>query len=275
MRDDTPPLALAELAALLQLASPALPIGGFSYSQGLESAIAADVVGDAATAQGWIAAGLDILSRGEAVLLARQWQAWSAGDLAAAARNNDTLLALRETAELRLETEQMGGSLARLAGELAWGSAAARAQLLAMRPVALHTAYAYAACALGVGLAPCLTAWLYAWAENQVAAAIKAVPLGQLAGQRILHGLRGAIAEAAAKAARPHQAGHGPAPAHGAPARLAHPSDPPPRDAGATGAADADGDIDNAGEPAVSTFAPLLAILSSRHETQYSRLFRS
>ena len=247
----------AGLVALLQLASPALPIGGFSYSQGLEAAIDAGVVGDAATAARWIAAGLDVLSRGEAVLLVRQWQAWTEGDLAAVVQNNRTLLALRETAELRLETEQMGASLARLAGELQWGEAAARSHLLSMQPVALPTAYAYAASALRVDGQACAAAWLYGWTENQVAAALKAVPLGQVAGQRILDGLRTGIAHAASHAVR---AAHAQAAAHVAQDAATQPctgEDRPRADDG------------------LSTFAPMLAILSSRHETQYSRLFRS
>lgn len=236
------------LVALLQLASPALPIGGFSYSQGLEAAIDAGTVVDADTAARWIAAGLDVLARGEAVLLVRQWHAWRQGDWQCVHQANRTLLALRETAELRLEAEQMGASLARLALDLQWGDATARAQLAAMRPVALPTAYAYAAGALGLDGCACAAAWLYGWTENQVAAAIKAIPLGQAAGQRILDGLRPSVAEAAGRAQRAALAGERQANGECAP---------------------------DDGHDAVSTFAPMLAILSARHETQYSRLFRS
>lgn len=226
------PITSLELAGLLQLASPALPIGAFSYSQGLEAAIEAGLVRDAASAQDWIGQGLDVVSRGDAVFLVRQCQAWSQLDLHRVSALNDTLLALRESAELRLESEQMGGSLARLARDMEWGDEVARRHLLQLRPTALVTAYAYAVNALGVSAAHGVTAWLYSWVENQVAAAIKAIPLGQVAGQRILHGLRDNVAAAAQHA-------------------LA------------------------AGDDDISTFAPMLAILSSRHETQYSRLFRS
>lgn len=224
--------ALHELAALLQLASPALPIGAFSYSQALEAAIDAGLVVDADSAQRWIAAGLDLLAGGEAVLLLRQYRAWRDDDMAAVTRYNDTLLAWRESSELRLETEQMGGSLARLAQELEWGGPDLRARLAGLKPIALPTAYAYAAAALGIDETHALTAWLYGWLENQAAAALKAIPLGQVAGQRILHGLRGAVARSVRRA------------------------------------------LDCADED-LSTFAPMLGILSSRHETQYSRLFRS
>ncbi|MFC4277826.1 urease accessory protein UreF [Achromobacter aloeverae] len=221
-----------DLLALLHLASPALPIGAFSYSQGLEAAIDAGLVHDADTARGWIAAGLDVAARGEAVFLARQYRNWQAADTAALVDCNDELLAMRESAELRQETEQMGWSLARLLDDLAWGPESARAVLRAIRPLSLPTAYAYALQSAGVALHEGLQAWLFAWTENQVGAALKAVPLGQVAGQRILFGLRADIAAGAARAAITH--------------------------------------ADDA-----STFAPMLATLSARHETQYSRLFRS
>lgn len=221
-----------ELIALLHLASPALPIGAFSYSQGLEAAIEAGVIATAEDARQWIAHGLDIVADGEAALLGQQYRNWASGDIPAVAGLNEWLLAMRESAELRQETEQMGWSLARLLDELEWGDAAGRAALRAMQPLSLPTAYAYAAQRAGARLEDCLSAWLFAWAENQVAAALKAVPLGQVAGQRILFGLHGAIGQAARRAA-------------------ATP------------------------EEEASTFAPLLGILSARHETQYSRLFRS
>ena len=221
-----------ELAGLLQLASPALPIGAFSYSQGLEAAIDAGLVQDAASAQDWIGQGLEIVSRSDAVLLVRQCQAWSQQDLPRVSALNDTLLALRESAEFRLESEQMGSSLARLARDMEWGDPLARQHLLQLRPTALVTAYAYAITALGVAPVHGATAWLYSWVENQVAAAIKAIPLGQVAGQRILFGLRGSVSTAAQRAL-------------------------------------------SAADDEISTFAPMQAILSSRHETQYSRLFRS
>jgi urease accessory protein len=221
-----------ELIALLHLASPALPIGAFSYSQGLEAAIDAGLVCDADGAGSWIASGLDIMARGEAVLLACQFRHWEADDTAAAATLNEWLLAMRESSELRQETEQMGWSLARLLDDLDWGDAPGRAALRAMRPLSLPTVYAYAAQRVGATLEDCLAAWLFSWAENQVAAALKAVPLGQVAGQRILFRLHDAIATAARRAA-------------------ATP------------------------EEEASTFAPMLGVLSARHETQYSRLFRS
>ncbi|ARP92560.1 urease accessory protein UreF [Bordetella genomosp. 9] len=224
--------ASTELVSLLHLASPALPVGAYSYSQGLEAAIDAGIVRDAQGAARWIADGLDIVAEGEAVLLAQQFRNWAADDTTAAASLNGFLLAMRESFELRQETEQMGWSLSRLLDELEWGDAAGRAALRDMRPLSLPTAYAYAAQRAGATLQDCLTAWLFACVENQVAAALKAVPLGQVAGQRILFSLHAAIARAAQRAAL-------------------------------------------IPEEEASTFSPMLGILSARHETQYSRLFRS
>ncbi|WP_374620081.1 urease accessory protein UreF [Pandoraea sp.] len=225
--------SLQSLAALLHLASPALPIGAFSYSQGLEAAVEHGIVHDAPSAQCWIASQLDgVFSTGEMALLARQWRHWQAGDVAALSRVNDWLLATREAAELRAETEQMGWSLTQLALSLEWGAPAQRAHLASMRPIALPTAFAFAALTHGAPLTDTLVAYAFSWLENQVAGALKAVPLGQLAAQRVIVALRPCVVEAAHRAA-------------------ALPDD------------------------RINTFSPALAILASRHETQYSRLFRS
>ncbi len=220
----------AALVRLLQLASPALPVGAFSYSQGLEAAVEAGLVHDAASAGRWIGEVMALSLAGlEAPVAARLLAAWAAGDAAGAARWNDEFLASRETAELRAETVQMGYSLRRLARELAIGEAEA---LAAMDEVTWPTAFAFVAAAWGLRPADALAAYLWSWLENQVMAAVKAVPLGQTDGQRLLASLGGRIPEAVAHA-------------------LAVP----------------DEDLAN--------FAPGLALLSARHETQYSRLFRS
>ena len=107
--------ALPQLISLLHLASPALPIGGFSYSQGLEAAIDCGMVRDAATAEHWIRDNLvHVQAQCEApvwLLLHRAWRAHSRDDVS---RWNDWFHVTRETSELRLETEQMGWSLAKL-----------------------------------------------------------------------------------------------------------------------------------------------------------------
>jgi urease accessory protein len=221
----------SSLIALLHLASPTLPIGGYSYSQGLEAAVEADLVESAATAQSWIEQGLcEVLAVGEAPILARLWNRWNASDVAAVHRINQWFLASRESFELRQETEQMGWYLAQLALSLNWNRL--REALRSIKPIVLPTAFAYAATALGIERRPCLEAYLFAWVENQVAVAIKAVPLGQIAGQKILFAMHRHIPDIAERSISIH--------------------------------------FDE-----ICTFAPQLGLLSARHESQYSRLFRS
>jgi len=106
--------SLVTLAAL-HLASPALPIGGFAYSQGLEQAIEDRLVHDAQTAQIWIHDILMFsLAKQELVLWIGAHDAVSADDIQALDRINTEILSLRETREFRLESTQMGQSLAKL-----------------------------------------------------------------------------------------------------------------------------------------------------------------
>lgn len=190
-------MRIAELTALLHLASPALPIGAFSYSQGLEAAVEAQWIGDGDTARTWIEQGLlHVLARGELPFIAHQLARWEQSDADALAAADAQFLASREAAELRRETEQMGWSLKQLALSLEWGDTARRATLGAMTPLSQPTAFAFAAWAHDVTADAALAAYAFAWAENQVAAAIKAVPLGQLAGQRILVAARAVIGQA-------------------------------------------------------------------------------
>lgn len=184
----------SELTALLHLASPALPIGAFSYSQGLEAGIEAQWITDADTTRAWIEAGLmHVLARGELPLIAHQMARWQARHASAIAAADAQFLASREAAELRRETEQMGWSLKQLALALEWGDETRRATLGALTPVSQPTVYAFAAAAHELATDAALAAYAFAWAENQVAAAIKALPLGQLAGQRILVAARAVI----------------------------------------------------------------------------------
>jgi urease accessory protein len=219
------PLALARL---LQLASPALPVGAYSYSQGLEAAIEAAIVKDASSAQHWIEDVLELsVASLEAPVLLRLCLAWRDSDEARARHWNDLFLASRESAELRAETLQMGYSLVQLLTEL--GEAH---PFQSWDEVAFPTAFAYCAMHFGIEPRDALIAYLWAWAENQVIAALKAIPLGQSAGQRVLLALGPRLVEQADRAA-----------------------------------ALPDNDLGN--------MAPGLALLSSNHETQYSRLFRS
>ena len=223
-----------QLARLLQLASPALPVGAYTYSQGLEWAVEAGIIRDEATAGRWIA---DLLDHGigcfEAPLLAALMAAWSAHDLAEVDCLNAEFLASRETAELRAETAQMGFSLHRLVRDLRDPALAdVEATLAGLDEIAFPTGWAGLAASWRIDPEAALTAYLWAWAENQVMAALKAVPLGQASGQRLLAELGGRIPAVAAAA-------------------LTLP------------------------ESAWSNFTPAFAIACARHETQYSRLFRS
>jgi urease accessory protein len=180
----TPPPAT--LLGLMWLASPALPVGGFSYSEGLESAVDAGVVHDGASAGDWLADQLHLsLARADLPLLAAAHAAWVAHDAARVAELNTWMLATRETAELRAQNEQMGRSM------LEWlrqrGDDARVTTLAALQPApAWPIAFALAAVQTGAAEREALLAFGFSWAENQVQAALKAVPLGQSAGQRIL-----------------------------------------------------------------------------------------
>lgn len=190
----------AALLHLLQFASPALPIGGYSYSQGLEAALEQGLVRDATGARDWIARQLDeVVARWDAPLLWRLLRAFAAGDAVGIRSWGDCFLASRDTAELRAETVQMGYSLARLVEEL--GVADTRA----LGPeVSLPLAYACAVDGLGIPHEEALLAMIFSWAENQVLVCVKSVPLGQVAGQRLLLSLRPDIERAAALARTLH-----------------------------------------------------------------------
>ena len=221
------------LVRLLQLASPALPIGAYSYSQGLEWAVESGVVHDAASAQAWIGDLMEYaIGPGEAAVLRRCLDALATNDHAAFAAWNTWFRASRETSELRAETEQMGAALVKLLRDLDMLDTGAADALTKAGPMTLPAAFALAARASGVEAEPAMTAYVWSWLENQVLAAMKAVPLGQVGGQRLLRVLGARI---------------------------------PSVVAAATLLDDDD----------VASAAPGLAMASARHETQYTRLFRS
>ena len=205
------------LAKLLQLASPTLPVGAYSYSGGLEAACEAGVVSDAASAERWIGDVLEFsVARMEAPIVFRMMKdkEW-----------NEVFLASRETAELRAETVQMGYSLNRLFEDLGLGE-------VPVEEPSFPAAFAYAAAQWKIEPEAALQAYLWAWLENQVMAAVKAVPLGQTDGQRILLSLGSLLPSLVEKAK-------------------------------------------SLKEEDLGNFVPGLAMLSSKHETQYSRIFRS
>lgn len=184
------------LMRLMQLASPALPIGAYSYSQGLEWAVDRGIVRDAGSAQRWIAEVLDLVIRRSEAPIVWRLLLTAGEDWARFVHWNAWHRAARETAELRAESEQMGHSLIKLAGDLGMLDAQARQTVPALHPIGLPAAFALAARGFGVAPEPALTGYVWSWLENQVLAATKLVPLGQVAGQRILVALGPAMAAA-------------------------------------------------------------------------------
>ena len=218
------------LLRLLQLISPSLPIGMYCYSQGLERAVDDGWISNADDAGEWIGGLMDsCLMRIDLPILVRLYDAWECGNVERVVYWSRTLLACRETTELRAEDRQTGQALARLLDSLAISNM----QPWIRKPEAtLATVFSFAAVNWGIPKRETAIGYLWSWLENQVLCAVKLVPLGQVAGQRLLFDLAGkvpAIVDDALCLA----------------------------------------DIDIGG----SAFG--LALASSRHEMQYSRLFRS
>ena len=224
----------AVLLQLMWLASPALPVGGFSYSEALEAAVDDGRVTGEASAADWLANQMALApARADLPVLAQAHAAWQRHDLARVTQLNDFVARTRETRELRLQTEQMGRSLVEWLRNQAGGDDARLRHLASLAPSPTWpVAFALATARAGASAAQALHASLFGWAENLVQAALKAVPLGQLAGQRILQSLVAQMPALIAQA-------------------LAMPDDD------------------------IQSFSPMLGIASARHETQYSRLFRS
>lgn len=187
------PMHDTSLLQLMWLASPALPIGGFSYSEGLEAAVDTARVTTEAEAADWLLDQLELsLARGDLAAVAPAIPAWRAADVSRIAALNTWVLQTRESSELRAQTEQMGRSL------LEWlrnhtTASASQIELLAGLQPTYPLAFALAASATSAPVRECLLAYAFGWAENMVQAAIKSVPLGQSAGQRILSALTAAI----------------------------------------------------------------------------------
>jgi len=229
MSTDTAPSGLLQL---IWLASPALPIGGFSYSEGLEAAIEQGLVRSEASATDWVVDQLHLSqSRGDMAVLAQAIPGWQSGDQPRLQALNDWVMSTRESAEMRLQTEQMGRSLLDWLRNLQQASAE-QLRFCASLPVSYPLAMSLALSLAHTPLDQALQAYAFGWAENMTQAALKSVPLGQSAGQRMLARLAREIPLAVRTATE-------------------LPDDER------------------------QAFSPMLAILSARHETQYSRIFRS
>jgi len=225
-------MSTASLMQLMWLASPALPIGGFSYSECLEAAVDCGLIASEQDASAWLVDQLHVsLARSDLAVVAQGIVAWRAQDKERIQALNSWVLQTRETSELRAQTEQMGRSLLEWLRNHTTATPADIALLAALQPT-YPMAFALAAGSTGAPVRDCLTAYAFGWAENMAQAAIKSVPLGQSAGQRILSALAAGISPAMEAALQSTDATR-------------------------------------------QAYAPMLAILSSQHETQYSRLFRS
>ena len=226
--------ATPQLLRLLHLASPALPIGAFHFSQGLEYAVECGWVKDETTALDWID-GLASASLGtlDLPVLGRLHAAWRQDATQDVLRWNAFLIASRETEELRAEDRHLGSALLRVLIELELSTEIFPLNAANSPPGVSHaTAFAFACARWNVEPEACSMTYAWAWVENQVLAAVKLVPLGQSAAQRMLHALCARIPLLVERALK---------------------------------LADSD----------IGISAALSAVASGRHETQYSRLFKS
>ncbi len=185
----------SQMLSLLQLVSPALPVGAYSYSEGLETLVERGIIKCDRTLKHWLDQELSYGAiRIEAAVMVRGYQATTIGDRAALSYWNNWLSAARETSELRASSWQMGQSLMRL--------------LLAIKPVEAQNFCLQGECNYAVSLAiaaaleqidlkSVILGYLHSWTTNLITAGVKLIPLGQTAGQILLHELHANISDAA------------------------------------------------------------------------------
>lgn len=223
------------LLRLLQLASPALPVGAFSYSEGLEALVHQQQITSTEQLIHWLGQELRHGAiRMDAALMLRCYRASQAQDWQQLMTWNQWINASRETEELRLQSEQMGRSLLRLLNQLKPTLSIASETLEQLQAEHCHfaTAFGLAAAHWQILEEQALLGYLQSWATNLIAAAVKLVPLGQTAGQQLLFDLQLALEEAAVA-------------------------------------------IPQLQDSELETCGWGLSLASMTHETQYSRLFRS
>ena len=218
------------LLRLLQLTSPSLPVGAFAYSQGLESAIEVGWVDDEPSLSHWLEEQLAYsVGRVDLPVFVRLYEAMRDRDNESALAWSQRLIAMRETSELVADDCARGRALARLLSDLGVGQAEA---WLAHRDTPFAALAALAAFTWDVPVASAIHAFAWGWLENQVLVGVKLIPLGQVAGQRLLLELSAKVSAVCDVAI-------------------------------------------SLSDAEIGGTLPTLALASSLHETQYSRLFRS
>jgi urease accessory protein len=186
------------LTRLLQLVSPALPIGAFAYSQGLEQAVASGWVTDEASAAEWL---LGLLGHAMTTLdlpvLERLIDAWRSDNLKRVDAWSAWLAACRPTRETRAEERQLGAGLARALAAIGVRDA----EGWESQPHVTHAAmFALATARFAIPTSAALAGYAFAWAEATTSAAVRLIPLGQSAGQRLLAAAGDEIPEAVERA---------------------------------------------------------------------------
>ena len=222
--------ASTAMLRLWQLISPALPIGAYAYSQGQEYAVESGWVKDQKSAEDWIKGQLqNNIACLDISVLKRMHAAWQQQNMELAYYWSDWLLAAREGVELQREDKQLGLSLIQV---LKSQHVKVASELDDEKPVSFAMAFALAGVDWNIPLVSLAQGYAWAWCENQIAAAIKLVPLGQTAGQQILASVLESIPDIVNQALQ----------------------------------------ID---DEDIGVMVPAVAIASAKHETQYTRLFRS
>ena len=218
---------------LLRLSSQSLPTGAFSYSQGMEWLVDTKRIDDESSVFEWVASILHgPYVNYELPILRELYEAWRVGDHETLNILNLDYLNSRETFEIQKETLQMGYALREVIHEMNIASDDATACLTQIDQLTFVTGFSFCSYKIGLTIEEMLSSHVWSFIENQILVAIKAVPLGQSAGQRLLNQLIPSGNSAISKSMEISS--------------------------------------DN-----WANFSPLQAISSAKHETQYSRLFRS